>query len=112
MDQSKHCTKCVEKDHRVDGIHFYNCYVLPSLSLAEFMGFLYQLIKDAKQYFPVIIAEDFNSWAVDWRSEETNVRVEALLEAMSALDVVLLNHGDKQGFTRGKATSITDLIFR
>lgn len=96
---------------KVDGIHFYSCYAPPSLSLAEFMDFLHRLTKDAKQHFPVAIAGDFNSWAVDWGSKETNARGEALLEAMAALDVVLLNSGDKPTFIRGEATSIVDLTF-
>ena len=52
-------------------------------------------------------AGDFNSWAVDWGSKETN----ALLEAMSTLEVVLLNSGEEPTFTRGEASSIVDLTF-
>ncbi|CAH2094186.1 unnamed protein product [Euphydryas editha] len=95
----------------VDGICFYSCYAPPSLSLTEFKDFLHRLTEDAKQNFPVAIAGDFNSWAVDWGSKVTNARGEALLEAMTALDVVLLNSGDKPTFIRGEATSTVDLTF-
>ncbi|KMQ86561.1 reverse transcriptase, partial [Lasius niger] len=94
---------------KLDGIHLYNCYAPPSFSPDEFTDFLDRLIKDAKEYFPVAIAGDFNAWAVDWGSKETNTKGQALLEAMSSLDVVLLNSGDEPTFAKGKASSIVDL---
>lgn len=57
------------------------------------------------------IAGNVNAWAVDWGSRETTGRRRALLEAMSTLDVVLLNSGDEPTFSRGKVNSIVDLIF-
>lgn len=96
---------------KVEGIHFYSCYAPPSLTFGEFVDFLDRLTEDAKQHTHVAIAGDFNSWATDWGSRETNARGEALLEAMSTLDVVLLNSGNKPTFIRGEATSIVDLTF-
>ncbi|CAL1677345.1 unnamed protein product [Lasius platythorax] len=86
-------------------------YAPPSLSPDEFTDFLDKLTKDAKEHFPVAIAGDFNAWAVDWESKETNTKGQALLEAMSSLDVVLLNSGDEPTFAKGKASSIVDLTF-
>ncbi|GBP73797.1 hypothetical protein EVAR_54849_1 [Eumeta japonica] len=54
------------------GIRFYSYYAPPSFSIVEFTNFLDQLIEDAKQYYPVAIASDFNCWAVDWGSKQTN----------------------------------------
>ncbi|XP_015125966.1 uncharacterized protein LOC107047681 [Diachasma alloeum] len=96
---------------RVGGIYFYSCYAPPSLPLDEFTDFLDELTEDAKRHFPVAIAGDFNAWAVNWGSRETNPRGQAVLEAMVALDVVLLNSGDEPTFMRGDATSIVDLTF-
>ncbi|ESN97439.1 hypothetical protein HELRODRAFT_178236 [Helobdella robusta] len=69
------------------------------------------LTQSAKQYSLVVIAGDFNAWAVDWDSKETNARENALLEAMAILDVVLLNNGDKPTFVRKKVNSIVDFTF-
>ncbi|GBP19295.1 hypothetical protein EVAR_79895_1 [Eumeta japonica] len=66
---------------------------------------------DAKQHHPVAIAGDFNAWAVDWGSKQTNARGRELLEAFSTLDIVLLNSGDRPTYTKGDASSIVDLTF-
>ncbi|ESN92784.1 hypothetical protein HELRODRAFT_164897 [Helobdella robusta] len=96
---------------KVEDIYFYSCYAPPSLSFDEYVNFLDRLTQSAKQHFPVAIAGDFNAWAVDWGSKETNARGNALLEAMAILDVVLLNNGDKPTFVRGEANSIVDFTF-
>ena len=41
-------------------------------------------------------------WAVDWESNETNQRVQMLLEAFSSLDLVLLNLGNKWTYEKGR----------
>ena len=55
------------------------------------------------------IAGDFNTWAVEWGSEETKKRRQALLEAFSLLGLTLLNYGKKPTFARGEASSMIDL---
>ncbi|GBP95724.1 hypothetical protein EVAR_70152_1 [Eumeta japonica] len=95
----------------VDGIHIYSCYALPSLSIVEFTDFLDKLTEDAKQHHSVAIAGDFNSWAVDWGSNQTNARGKALLKAFTTIDVVLLNYGDTPTYIKGDASSIVDLTF-
>lgn len=96
---------------KIGNIHFYSCYAPPSDDMKEFVDFLDRLIDDAKEHCPVAIAGDFNAWAVDWGSKETNTRGHALLEAFSNLDVVLLNTGRKWTFERGGKGSIVDLTF-
>ncbi|CAH2092237.1 unnamed protein product [Euphydryas editha] len=91
---------------KLEGIYYYSCYAPPSLTLDEFKNLVDRLTEDAKQYTPIAIAGDFNAWAVDWGSKETNARGKILLESMSSLDVVLLNSGDKPTFVRGEANSI------
>ncbi|XP_015120751.1 uncharacterized protein LOC107043681 [Diachasma alloeum] len=92
---------------KVDGIYFYSCYAPPSLATDEFTDFLDRLTQDAKQQF----SGDFNTWAVDWGSKETNTRGQGILEAMSALDVVLMNSSDEPTCKRGEASSIVRITF-
>ena len=96
---------------KFDGIYYYSCYAPPSLTMDEFLDFLDQLIDDAKSHNSVAIAGDFNAWATEWGSRKTNARGQALLEAMSLLDVVLLNDGDKPTYERDGSSSIVDLTF-
>lgn len=96
---------------KVNGIHFYSCYAPPSQSLDEFNVLLDALVEDVQNSFPVAIAGDFNAWATDWGSKTTNAKGCALVEAMSTIDVVLLNTGDKPTFVRGEASSIVDVTF-
>ncbi|GBP30731.1 hypothetical protein EVAR_75955_1 [Eumeta japonica] len=95
----------------IDSIRFYSCYAPPSLSIEQFSKFLDRLTEDARQYFPVAIAGDFNSWAVDWGSRFTNARGKVLLEAMATLDVVRLNIGNTHTYTKRGASSMVDLTF-
>ncbi|XP_028982425.1 uncharacterized protein LOC114841562 [Diachasma alloeum] len=96
---------------KFDRIHFYSCYAPSSFSTEEFTHFLDRLAEDAKQHFPLAIAGDFNAWAVDWGSKVTNTKRHAVLEAMSSLDLVLLNSSDEPAFIREEASSIVDLTF-
>lgn len=49
-------------------------YMPPNMSQVNFEAVLDQLISDAKDpaMTPVVIAGDFNVWAVKWGSEKTN----------------------------------------
>lgn len=96
---------------KVNGIHMYSCYAHPSASIEEFKTFLDQLTNDARSRSPLLIAGDFNAWAIEWGSRETNIRGTALLEALACLPVVLMNNGNTPTFRRGNATSIIDLTF-
>lgn len=96
---------------KLGNIYFYSCYAPPSLSKAEFTSFLDKLVRDAREHFPVVIAGDFNAWAVDWGSRKTNSRGRALLDAMACFDVVLLNSGEEPTYERGERSSVVDLTF-
>jgi len=96
---------------KVRNVHYYSCYAPPSLTIEEFENFLDGLVGDAKDRFPVTIAGDFNAWAVDWGSKKMNRKGQVLLEAMSLLDVVLLNAGSQPTFVKGEASSIVNVTF-
>ncbi|CAG4983072.1 unnamed protein product [Colias eurytheme] len=103
---TKGCVKA-----KIGGIHFYSCYAAPSRTIQEFNDFLDTIVDDVQSNSPVAIAGDFNAWAIDWGSKTTNARGRELIEAMSAIDVVLLNKGNEPTFSRGEASSIVDLTF-
>ena len=96
---------------KINGIHMYSCYARPSATLGEYKIFLDRLVNDARDRHPVFIAGDFNAWATEWGSRESNDRGVALLEAFATLQLVLLNTGNKPTFQRGNATSIVDLTW-
>jgi len=66
---------------------------------------------DSQNHSPVIIAGDFNAWALEWGSTVTNARGRCLLEAFATLDLALLNQGCRHTFSRAGAGSIIDLTF-
>lgn len=96
---------------KISGIHIYSCYAPPSMSFEEYEDFLDRLMKDTQGRTPVVIASDFNAWAIDWGSKRTNKRGHAFLEALSTLDLVLLNTGSSPIYVKEEATSIIDLTF-
>lgn len=96
---------------KVNGVHVYSCYAPPSLKIEEFEDFLDRLVRDVRGRSPVVIGGDFNAWAVDWGSLRTDRKGQAVLEALSSLDLVLLNSGTSPTFSRGAASSIVDLTF-
>lgn len=96
---------------KVNGVHLYSCYMPPSMTQEDFEAVLDRLVADAKDRSPVAIAGDFNAWAVEWGSERTNKRGQALLEAFSVLNLQLLNDGKLPTFVKGEARSMIDLTF-
>lgn len=96
---------------KIRGIYIYSCYAPPNTQIEEFKNFLDRLVRDAMGRRAVVIAGDFNAWAVEWGCPETNNRGEALLEAISLLDVVLLNSGRTHTFRRAGTGSIVDVTF-
>lgn len=96
---------------KVGGIHFYSCYLPPSLSQPEFEKVLDELVRDVRTTNPNIIAGDFNAWALEWGSRSTNHRGQALLKAFCLLDVILLNTGGRNTFEKNGRGSIIDITF-
>lgn len=95
----------------VNGVHFFSCYLPPSLSMEEYRLRLDDIVREARNLRPVVIAGDFNAWAVEWGSAYTNQRGESLLDAFATLEVVLLNCGQIDTFSRNGRSSKIDLTF-
>lgn len=93
------------------GIYVYSCYAPPPYSLVEFEYLLTELVRDARDHKPAIIAGDFNAWAEEWGSRSTNRRGEMLLEALAELDMVLCNEGNTPTWSRGPLSSFIDVTF-
>ncbi|CAB0041842.1 unnamed protein product [Trichogramma brassicae] len=70
-----------------------------------------RMAEEAQGKRPLIIAGDFNAWSTEWGSSETKPRGVILLDALSALDVELLNTGHTPTFTGPQGSSIIDLSF-
>lgn len=96
---------------RVDGIYFYSVYAPPNVPLEDFETLLSNLVNDIMGRHPVIVAGDFNAWAVEWGSKWTNRRGATLLDAFAPLNVVLLNSGTEPTFAKGGTSSMVDLTF-
>lgn len=96
---------------KINGIHVYSCYARPSATVEEFEVYMQKLVADAQNRNPLLIAGDFNAWATDWGSRETNERGNILLSAFITLNLVLMNTGETPTFSRGNANSIIDLTF-
>ncbi|CAB0037466.1 unnamed protein product [Trichogramma brassicae] len=95
----------------VSDVYIFSVYAPPRLSNAEFSALLANVVEEAQHKRPLIIAGDFNAWSTEWGSSETKPRGVALLDALSALDVVLLNTGHTPTFTGPQGSSIIDLSF-
>ncbi|CAB0044363.1 unnamed protein product [Trichogramma brassicae] len=54
---------------------------------------LNNIVDEAREKTPILVAGDFNAWATEWGSRETKPRGRALLNALATLDVLLLNTG-------------------
>lgn len=95
----------------VAGVTIYSCYASPNEPIASFHDFLGRLVADIRGQHRVILMGDFNAWATDWGSRHTDVRGRALLDALAATDLVLLNSGTVPTFVKGARSSIVDLAF-
>lgn len=57
---------------RVDEVNIYSCYTPPSASMEEFTNQLDRLVSDVRSRSPLVIAGDFNAWALN--GDGTNER--------------------------------------
>ena len=96
---------------RVDGIYIYSVYAPPSATQGDFEDLLNELAENARSRRPHIIAGDFNAWATEWGSRETNRRGMAPLDFAASLEAALLNTGSTPTFTRDGNSSIIDVTF-
>lgn len=94
---------------KVGNIFVCSVYAPPSDSQVEFEALMDNIVQELRSRHPLLIAGDFNAWATEWGSRETNARGECLLDIFSALDVVLLNTGSTPTFSRNGRSSFIDL---
>ncbi len=76
-------------------------YASPNAIIDEFEQFLNRLVYDARGRSPLVIAGDFNAWAVEWGSSYTNERGRTVLAFLSLPNVELANTGDMHLPRRG-----------
>lgn len=96
---------------KINGVILISCYAPPSWNLEKFEQMLDRIVAVADSSVPTVLAGDFNAWAVEWGSSSSNARGMALLEALSPLDLVLVNTGSTSTFRRNGLQSIIDLTF-
>ena len=95
----------------VGGVHVVSCYFAPSLSIEEFTASLARLADEVRGISQMVVAGDFNAWAIDWGCSRTNQRGHILLETFASMDVILLNEGTQHTFSSANGSSAIDLTF-
>jgi len=95
---------------KIKHIHMYSCYAPPSDTPDQFGEFLEALVDHARRRSPMIIAGDFNAWAVEWGSSVSNPRGQAVIDGMGMLDLILLSDGRKTTFNNDRGTSFIEII--
>ncbi|XP_037944188.1 uncharacterized protein LOC119676994 [Teleopsis dalmanni] len=96
---------------RIRGIYVCSCYICPNISQERFEEFLDRLSGTIRNKTPIIVAGDFNAWAVEWGSSNTTRRGRALLETFTSLNLIQLNNGHSPTFDNGRGVSYIDLTF-
>ncbi|XP_062557410.1 uncharacterized protein LOC134222282 [Armigeres subalbatus] len=96
---------------KVNGIYICSCYAPPRWTIDQFNRMLDKVAEELIDRRPVVIAGDFNAWAVEWGSRCTNPRGWSLLEAFARLNVDLINEGSTSTYRRDGRESIIDVTF-
>lgn len=96
---------------KINGVTFFSCYLPPSWNIHTFEEIVDSLADKAYSYHPLVIAGDFNAWAVEWGSRSTNYRGKTLLEATDRLEVIVANTGNTPTYRRNGASSVIDVSF-
>ncbi|XP_062713743.1 uncharacterized protein LOC134290593 [Aedes albopictus] len=96
---------------KVNGVYICSCYSPPRWTIERFNQVLDRILEKLGDRRPVIIAGDFNAWAVEWGSRLTNPRGWSLLETVSRLNLVLANEGSTSTYRREGRESIIDVTF-
>lgn len=104
-------TECGFVRATVSGICIYSCYIPPRYDIVEYKRIIDTLTIDAAGRRPILIAGDFNAWATEWGCPRSNERGRFLLESFALLDVVLMNSGNEQTFSRNGGGSVIDVAF-
>lgn len=95
----------------IGGITVCSCYAPPRWTGEQFGAMLDLLTNDLTGRNPVLVAGDFNAWAVEWGSRVTNSRGYVLLEALARLELEVCNDGLASTFRREGVESFIDVTF-
>ncbi|CAB0031138.1 unnamed protein product [Trichogramma brassicae] len=101
--QTGHQTKVCKKNPTV--------YTPLRLTDVEFSALLTNIIEEAWDKRPLIVAVDFNAWSTEWGCRVTRQRGTTLLVALDTLEAALLNTGDTPTFAGALGYSGIDLTF-
>ncbi|CAB0044084.1 unnamed protein product [Trichogramma brassicae] len=93
---------------RINGIKFFSVYAPPRLADVELSALLTNIIEEAWDKRPLIVAGDFNAWSTEWGCRVTRQRGTALLDVLATLEAALLN---TPTFTGALSYSVIDLTF-
>lgn len=96
---------------KINGIFICSCYAPPRWTIEQFNQMLDKVTEELTDRRPVVIAGDFNAWAVEWGSRLTNSRGSSLLEALARLNVDIANEGSASTYRREGRESIIDVTF-
>ncbi|XP_058456323.1 uncharacterized protein LOC131433746 [Malaya genurostris] len=96
---------------KINGVFICSCYAPPRWTIEQFNRMLDKLTEELTDRIPVVVAGDFNAWAVEWGSRLTNSRGSSLLEALAKLNVDLANDGTTTTYRKDGRESIIDVTF-
>ncbi|CAB0040002.1 unnamed protein product [Trichogramma brassicae] len=96
---------------RISGIYFFSVYAPPRLADEELSALLTNITEEARGKRPLMIADDFQAWSMEWGCRATRQRATTLLDALALLEDVLLNTGNTPTFTGALGYSVVDLTF-
>ncbi|CAB0040110.1 unnamed protein product [Trichogramma brassicae] len=96
---------------QINRIYFFSVYAPPRLADVEFSALLTNIIEEARDKRPLIVAGDFNAWSTEWGCRVTRQRGTILLDALATLEAALLNTGDSPTFAGALGYSVIDLTF-
>lgn len=89
---------------------YCSCYKSPNCTMREFEEFLGRLEDSTGEMTPqYVIGGDFNAKSDLWESGCTDGRGDVLSDLISAMDLVVVNHGRVPTFRRGNSTSVIDI---
>lgn len=96
---------------KINGIFICSCYAPPRWTIEQFNQMLDRITEELIGRRPVVIAGDFNAWAVEWGSRLTTPRGSSLLEALAKLNIDIANEGSTSTYRREGRESIVDVTF-
>ncbi|XP_025407049.1 uncharacterized protein LOC112680997 [Sipha flava] len=96
---------------RIGGVRIYSCYILPNITINEYIEYLERLESSMRSGSrEVILAGDFNAKNLEWGSI-TDQRGDELAALAASLNLIVCNIRRTPTFERASSHSILDLTF-